>query len=203
MQPSPIDRLSRAARLLHRRAGAPPSLPHLLFLTDPTRTPNPAAAAMRLPRGAGVIHRSFGAPDRLREARLLRRICRRRGLLLLIGADAALARRVGADGLHVPERAWRGRPALKLHRVTTAAHSPRALRRAARLGADAALLSPVLPSASPSAGQALGQRTGRAWAAGCGAPVYALGGVRAGRVPVGRFCGVAAVEALAGRPPRT
>ncbi|MBY0447891.1 MAG: thiamine phosphate synthase [Hyphomonadaceae bacterium] len=197
--PSPVDLLARAGRRLQRRHPGPSDLPALLFLTDPTRTPDPAAVVRGLPRGAGVIYRHFGAADRLAQARALLRICRRRGLVLLLGADAELARRIGADGVHVPERLWRkGRPP-GLRLITCAAHGPAALRSAALRKADAALLSPVFPSRSPSAQRALGLRAARALAAGSAGRVYALGGVRPERLPVGRFCGIAAIEALAGR----
>ena len=193
--PSPIDQLARAGRRLRQRHPCSGRLPALLFLTDPDRTSDPAAIARRLPRGAGVIYRHFGAANRLGLARALLRICRRRGLVMLIGADAALARRIGADGVHVPERLWQGRPP-GVRLVTCAAHGPAALRRAAALQADAALLSPVFSSRSPSAGRPLGPRAARAWAAASQTPVYALGGVRPRRTPIGRFCGLAAIEAL-------
>lgn len=186
----------RAARLLQRRVGAPRALPPLLFMTDPARCPDPVRIAARLPRGAGVVFRAFGAPDALQTARALARMCRRRGLALLIGADHRLARRCGADGLHLPERALR-RPVLHAPGLlTAAAHTARALRRAKHAGARAALLSPVFPSKSASAKAPLGLRQARAMARCAKLPVYALGGVKLGRVPIGPFCGLAVVEAL-------
>src|SRR5262245_30814381 len=128
----PMTDLMRTARRLNREAGHP-ALPPLLFLTDPLRTPDPLAVAKRLPRGAGVVFRHFGAANRLTLARQLSTICRRRGLVLLIGMDPALARRVRANGVHWPERCLARRflartPSLL---VTAAAHSRRALARAA------------------------------------------------------------------------
>ncbi len=188
--------LFRAARLAHKRTGAPAALPPLLFLTDPQRCRDPVTIASRLPRGAGVVLRSFGAADALQTARMLSRVCRRRGLALLIGADARLARRSGAQGVHLPER-MTIRPALCRHgMITAAAHSQRALQRAARCGAQAALLSPVFPSKSPSAKSPLGRRQAGAMARCAGLPVYALGGINLHRLPVGPFCGFAVIEAL-------
>lgn len=190
-----IARLARAGRTLHCRASAPAHLPWLLFFTDPVRTPEPLATVHKLPRGCGVVLRSFGASDQTRQARALLGACRRRGLALLIGAEPQLAQRIGAIGAHMPERLVRGRrPALAL--VTAAAHSAAALRRAARYGADAAILSPVFASRSPSAGRPLGRRRAAAMAAAASMPVYALGGIKVGKLPLGRFCGIAAVEAL-------
>lgn len=198
--------LFQAGRILHRRCGAASLLPPLLFFTDPQRVRDPAPIAARLPRGSGIVYRSFGAADALVIARALARICRRRGLILLIGADAKLARRCGANGLHVPERLVQksGKPAHRL--ITAAAHGPKALQRARRFGAAAGVLSPVFASRSASATLALGPRYAAALARSAGLPVYALGGIRLGQIPIGPFCGLAMVEGLlspADQPVRT
>lgn len=186
----------RAGQILHRRAGAPSCLPPLLFFTDPQRVRDPVCIAAGLPRGSGLVYRSFGATDALPLARKLARICRRRGLILLIGADSQLVRRSKADGLHMPERLMRNNAAPGQSLLTAAAHGPRALQRARRLGAAAAVLSPVFASRSPSANTPLGQRRAAALARSAGLPVYALGGIGLGRLPIGPFCGLAVVEAL-------
>ncbi len=95
--------LAAQARRLHTEAGSP-AIPALFFLTDPARTPDPLRIAARLPRASAVVYRHFGAPDRVRTARRLAELCQRRGLVLLIAADPALAERVGAAGVHWPER---------------------------------------------------------------------------------------------------
>ena len=72
-----MSRLMRTATALERRgrAAKPRSrLPGLWLVTDPARTPDPTAAASRLPRGAGVIYRSFGAAGALETARALKRV---------------------------------------------------------------------------------------------------------------------------------
>jgi len=175
----------------------------LLFVTDPGRTPDPAAIAKRLPRGAGIVFRAFGSPDALEQARRLAKIARRRGLVLLVGADERLAARTSAHGLHLPERLTRALPRLKAGRprwiVTAAAHSPAAVRRAARLGADAVLLSTIFESRSPSAGQPMGPVRLAAIARSAPIPVYALGGVdmkNARRLGASGVVGIAAVDAF-------
>lgn len=193
--------LRRTAALLRRRGAVRKDLPRILFLTDPERTPDIAMVAARLPKGAAVVFRAFGATDAEAQARALRELTRRLGLRLLIGADAGLARRVRADGVHLPERL--AHQALPLRRarpswiITVAAHSVRAARRAP--GADAVVLSTAFPSASPSAGRALGPiRLAMALQAG-GRPAYALGGiseVTAGRLSDLPLAGLAAVSAL-------
>ena len=178
-------------------------LPRLVLFTDPARTPDPAAVMARLPRGAGVVYRAFGAPCAVAEGRRLVRVARRRGLLLLAGADAGLAARIGADGVHLPERAAAKARGLRRARpgwiVTCAAHSPAAIVRARLSGADAVFVSPVFASASPSAGRPLGAVRFARMVRDAGLPVYALGGVNrvsARRLTRSGAAGLAAVEAL-------
>jgi thiamine-phosphate pyrophosphorylase len=178
-----------------------------VFFTDPTRVPDPAAVIARLPRGAGVVYRAFGAADAVAEGRRLTRLARRRGVLLLAGADAGLAAAIGADGVHLPERAaTKARGVARLRPgwiVTCAAHSAAAIVRARRSGADAVFVSPVFPSASPSAGRPLGPLRFARLVRGAGLPVYALGGVNAQtarRLAGSRTAGIAAVEALLPSP---
>jgi thiamine-phosphate pyrophosphorylase len=179
------------------------ALPRLFFFTDPARVPNPEAVLARLPRGAGVVYRAFGASDALARGRRLARIARRRGLTLLAGADAGLAAAIGADGVHLPERAAASAVGLRRARprwiVTAAAHSASAIVRARRAGADAVFVSPVFPSASPSAGRPLGQLRFARLVRGARLPVYALGGIDAAtarRIARTGLAGFAAIDAL-------
>jgi thiamine-phosphate pyrophosphorylase len=179
------------------------ALPRLFFFTDPARTPDPEAVIRRLPRGAGVVYRAFGDPAAVAEGRRLVKAARRRGLLFLAGADAALAARIGADGVHLPQRMAAWAPGLKRGRrtwiITAAAHSAVAIVSARRSGADAAFVSPVFESASPSAGRPIGPLRFAALTVRAELPVFALGGVNAitaRRLTRSRAAGVAAVEAL-------
>ena len=180
-------------------------LPRLWFVTDPVRTPDPARIARRLPPGAAVIYRAFGAPDALAVARSLRTVADRRKLILLVGADAALAVRALADGIHLPERWQQKIPALRRAHpgwlITAAAHDASALRRGARFGADALLFSTVFPSRSASAGPPIGPVRFSALIRRMPTPVVALGGVNAANAPrlIGAgAAGLAAVEGLTG-----
>jgi thiamine-phosphate pyrophosphorylase len=192
------EQLAAEARRLNRAAGGP-AVPALFFFTDPARIADPVAVAERLPRGAVVVYRHFGATDRGLVARRLARICRQRRLKLLIAADPSLAVRVGADGVHWPERllpAQRG-PGL----VTVAAHDAAGLARAAAFGADAVILAPIFPTRSGSGRAPIGLFRASQWARAAALPVVALGGVTAARARrlAGRgFAGLAAVDALAG-----
>ena len=171
-----------------------------MFFTDPARTPDPEAIAQRLPRGAALVYRHLGAPDAAARARRLLAIARARGLRLIIGQDAALARRIGADGVHLPERLAYRATGLKRANpgwiVTSAGHSLAAARRS---GADAVVLSVALPSRSASAGAALGPIRLAARVRAVGRPTYALGGVNertACRLLGAGLIGLAAVEGL-------
>jgi len=193
----------RTARTLSRRASSfkpRNGLPPLILVTDPDRTPDPAALAERLPPGSGVIFRGFGREDAGETARLLAAVAGRRGLVLLIGADAV---RAPGAGVHLPERQARRAAGLKRARpgvlVTVAAHSLAALVRARRAGADAALLSTAFASRSPSAGRPLGPVRFAALVRRAGLPVYALGGVtpqNAPRLLSSGAAGLAMVEGL-------
>lgn len=125
------------------------------------------------------MFRAFGAADAEAQGRRLRAIARARGLKLLVGADADLARRLGADGVHLPERL--AATARRLRRrgwiVTCAAHSLAAARRAKAAGADAVVVSAIFASDSPSAGAPIGPVRLALLVRQAGLPVYGLGGI--------------------------
>lgn len=169
---------ARGAKGAKARNGAP--LPRAFFVTDPARTPDVLAIAERLPRGMGVIWRHYGEPRRFATGLALARLCRRRGLILLVSADPVLAVRIGASGVHWPERLLSGvRPRVRGMIETAAAHSRAAMARARRLGVDAVIVSAVFPSRSPTAGPAMGALRFRQLNREAPLPVYALGGVDA------------------------
>jgi thiamine-phosphate pyrophosphorylase len=156
-----------------------------------------------LPRGAAIVYRAFGAADAVERGARLAGIARERGLTLLIGADAALAARVGADGVHLPERLAHRARRLKARNprwiVTAAAHSAVAAHRALAAGADAVVVSAVFPSRSASAGAPMGAIRLAILARAAKGPVYALGGVtheKARLLKDAGLAGLAAVDAF-------
>ncbi len=183
-------------------SGGGRSLPPLLVFTDPIRMSHPWDIAAWLPTGAGMVYRHFGDPDAEAVARRLRAVTSERGITLLIGLDADLADRVGADGVHLPERALSAAYALGGRRpdwlLTGAVHSVKAASEANDL--HAVVLSPVFPAGGASGERAalgVGAVVEAARAAAC--PVYALGGI--GPVNVDALadsgaCGIAGVEAF-------
>ena len=199
--PSAVERakLARAALALNAGSG----LPSLILMTDEKRLRDPVAAARLLPKGAAIILRHTAPNTRRKLAEALCRIARERGLLLLIAGDGALAARIGADGLHLPEtRASEARHWRCVHPswlITAAAHSEFALGCAARAGADAALLAPAFPTLSHRGRASLGVARLRLMAARATLPVYALGGVNAQtvqRLAGARLAGIAAIDGL-------
>jgi thiamine-phosphate pyrophosphorylase len=189
-------------RHAQKRKGAR-ALPALWLFTDPGRVPDPVAAAARLPRGAGVVYRGFGRAVAEDEARALVQVARQRGLVLLIGQDAELAAKVGAHGVHLPERAAARARRLRAVRprwiITLATHSAVAVARSAHCGVDGVFLSAIFPSRSPSAGAPLGVVRLAAIVRSAPVAVFALGGVglrSAGRLGGTGVSGFAAVEAL-------
>lgn len=188
---------TRLAKPAFARSGR--ALPRAFFVTDPVRTPDPLKVVKRLPRGFGVIWRHFGESTRLATGLALARACRKRGLVLLVANDPQLSQRIGAAGVHWPERQLRG---VRSHRPgqieTASAHSRAAIARARRLGADAVLLSAVFPSRSPSAAPPLGALRFSRLALASALPVYALGGIGPDNVRriATHAAGWAAIEAV-------
>lgn len=208
MNRSDAETLWEVARVLARdaakvsRAPAPPvALPPLLFFTDPVRTPRPWETAARLPAGAAVVFRAFGRPDARETALRLREVTAAGGVRLLIGLDGALAEAVGADGVHLPERALDQAPRLsEAHPdwlITGAAHAGSALDTP---GLHVRVLSPVFPAGGvSSASPPLGLAGFSALAGSTSCPVYALGGLDAknARSLIGSgACGLAGVSAI-------
>ena len=195
-------RLAAIARQLNARRGAARRLPSLVLVTDAERLVDPVPAAGRLPRGSAVILRHYGAAERAALARRLARLCRARGLVLLVAGDARLAAAVGAGGIHLREREirrasdWRRRRPTWL--ITVAAHSRASLVAAHRAGADAALLAPVFATASHPGAPTLGPVRFAALACASPLPVIALGGIDARTAPRLKASGAAGLAAISG-----
>ncbi len=176
-------------------------LPATILMTDAVRLPDPTNAIAGLPPGSAVIFRHYQAAERATLAAELANCCRTCGLSFLVAGDGQLALRVGAAGLHLPERqiataaVWRRRRPDWL--ITVAAHSLTALKRAT--AADAALLSPVFATASHPGARVLGPGRFTSLARCAPVPVYALGGVNAETAHALRFSpaiGLAAIDGL-------
>ncbi|MBL8431387.1 MAG: Nudix family hydrolase [Dechloromonas sp.] len=141
-----------------------------------------------LDKGLRLIQvRDKGWPfaQRLWFAEAVRRIAGQRGALVLINDDEDIVRRSGADGLHLsaarladctrrPEFEW----------VGASCHGADELRRAAELGLDYALLGPVLPTPTHPEAGGLGWAEFSRRTADSPLPVFALGGMQKGMLPL-------------------
>jgi thiamine-phosphate pyrophosphorylase len=188
--------LARAAAHLAAHNGA--VLPPLILMTDDDRLPDPLAAAKALPRGSLVIVRSRDTAPRAALGHAMLTLARSQHLFVLIADDPGLAARLGADGIHLPERRareaahWRARHPAWL--ITTASHG----HTPAPPTVDAVLLSPVFATQSHVGAPSLGATRASFVAARQIKPVYALGGIDAHNATrLSRaFCGIAAIGAL-------
>jgi thiamine-phosphate pyrophosphorylase len=186
-RPFSLNALLRSAACLN------PDMPLVLMTDD--RKADWQAAARRLPRGGLVVVRARTAQARLALAQKLDGIAP-----LLIADDPLLAARIGAAGLHLPERRmgeamhWRGAHPDWI--ITASAHSLRALMQARAL--DAVFLSPVFATGSHEDARPLSPVRAALIAAHAPVPVYALGGItprNAARLGPA-FSGIAAISAL-------
>ncbi|WP_286829381.1 MULTISPECIES: thiamine phosphate synthase [Kordiimonas] len=183
-----------AAKMMTALGGALP-----IFITHAGRAPDPVAVARGLPQGAVVIVRDYDHADRPGLARTLRNATKARGQLLLVAGDAALARAVGADGVHLPEHQLVRPPVLNgFSLVTAACHSRAAMTRAVAIGVDIVLVSPVFETQSHVGVPALGLHRFARLIAGVPLPVAALGGVNSETAKKLRPLGIAAFAAIDG-----
>jgi thiamine-phosphate pyrophosphorylase len=153
------------------------TLPAIWLISDARNDAVLEKALARLPRGSGFIYRHYHLLDAERYARFraLRRIAKAHGHVVILGDSALTAREWGADGIYGSPRSLYPRRRGLIHLAT--AHNMAELGLAARLGADAALLSPVFPTASHPGGATLGPVQFRLLARQSKLPVIALGGM--------------------------
>lgn len=138
----------------------------------------------RLTQGLRLIQvreKNMPAPELERFAAAVIAKARACGAQVLINSDIELARRLGADGVHLtsaqlarlerpPAPGW----------CAASCHDAADLVRAAQLGIDFAVLGPVQPTPTHPQAQALGWEGFGALTRGSAIPVYALGGMAAG-----------------------
>ena len=140
------------------------------------------------------------APEQL--AQFARRViarARQYGAAVLVNGDEMLARKTGADGVHstgAQLRRLTARPATRLWAASC--HNAEELARAATLGADFVVLSPVLPTASHPGEPGMGWARFAELTRGCPLPVYALGGMQSGLLDTARGHGAHGMALLGG-----
>jgi thiamine-phosphate pyrophosphorylase len=151
----------------------PRPFPKIWLMTDPKLGEVLLPAIQGLPFGSAVVFRHYhlGMEERHRLFGRVRRICVRRGHMLILAGEPRLARRWKADGVHgvAPGTATiRSAPV----------HNVREIAKARHMQADLVFLSPLYATSSHPGARALGP-TRFALLAKRAAPakVIALGGM--------------------------
>lgn len=187
----------------------------------------PILKALRLPRRMGITHavdigteaqftrleaalerglrliqvREPGMPrDELASfAGAVIRRAREYGALVVINQDSGLARKLGADGVHLPAAELgrtTARPAFEW--VGASCHCRAELERAAELGLDYALLGAVRPTLTHPDSEALGWRAFADLVRDLPIPVLALGGLVEADMDPARSAGAHGIAAIRG-----
>ena len=171
-------------------------LPRAIVMSDNKRMPDPAAVLDALPRGVAMVFRHYGDPNRAILAQKVVDQAHRLGIKVLVAGDAQLARRVGADGVHLPGRLLHRRVLFRIAAmrpswlITAAVHDRHELTRATSAGVDAVMVSPVFPTTTHVQRKVLGVIGLTQMATVARMPVFALGGLDTKVLPRLKPCGV-------------
>lgn len=181
-----------------------------IYLTDHTQS-NGFDILPHLPQGSLAILRDYTHPIRAPHLQALARTARRHRIPFLIAASPGIALRTHATGLHAPEHliphipGWRRQN--RRWRITCAAHSPKAVIRARRAGADAALCSPLYSTTSHPNAPTLGLFQLRRLSHLSPFPLVPLGGIRVSALKklsfsgFFAFAGIGVSKELVKKPP--
>ena len=118
----------------------------------------------------------------------------------LVNDDIALAEALGI-GVHLPARRLRSlatRPLSSAQPVIASCHGLDELQRAQALGCDAAVLGPVLPTASHPGAAGIGWAAFAALREDVALPIYAIGGLQRDDVAIARRHGGQGIAAIRG-----
>jgi thiamine-phosphate pyrophosphorylase len=162
-----------------------PKLPRAWLFSDERSAVDVVTLAALLPPGSGIVvrHDSLAPAARWRLVRRLIRIARARRLVLLLADTPAIARRWGADGVHLRQHhAGRAGQAHRLGlKLTMPVHDRTEARRARRARAAAVFISPLHPTRSHPDAPGLGRAAWLRLARLADTQPIALGGMNASR----------------------
>lgn len=168
-----------------RRHPLPRILPSIWLFSDERLSVGVAELAALLPPGGGIVlrHDRLAPGARWRLLRRLMRIARGRRLIVMLAGTPQLARRWGADGVHLRQpdasaAAQAGRLGLLL---SMPVHNAREARRARSASAHMAFISPLHPTRSHAGAPPLGRAAWLRLARQSGGQAVALGGMTAAR----------------------
>ncbi len=134
-------------------------------------------------------------------ARAVAGVCRRYRARLVLNRSPQEVEGFDGVGLHLDSArlmAIQARPAAEAVLVGASCHSAGELEKAAELGLDYALLSPVMPTASHPQAQPLGWPQFAKLVEAVALPVYALGGMQAKDIEVAKRHGAQGIAAIRG-----
>ena len=146
-----------------------------------------------------VRDKGWPQAQRLWFAETVVRLAHSHGALVVINDDEEIARRTGADGVHLsaarlagckqrPDFAW----------VGASCHNAAEIARAGELDLDYALLGPVLPTPTHPEAAGLGWNGFAGMLAGNTLPVFALGGMKSGMLAVAQEHGAHGIALMRG-----
>ena len=148
--------------------------------------------------------KSLADDARLQLARETVRRAHSHGARVVVNGSVELAHAVGADGVHLDSAAaanLTARPAYAAadsFLIGVSCHDAAELAHAAAIGADYALLSPVLPTLTHPGAPTLGWGRFSEYAAASPIPVYGLGGLERGDIALAQSHGAHGVALLRG-----
>jgi 8-oxo-dGTP diphosphatase len=146
--------------------------------------------------------KNMGRDDYCVLARRAIVLCHEYGAKILLNTDTDLVQSLGADGVHLTSQCMQctqERPLPQGYLVAASCHSLDEMRTAQQAGADFAMLSPVLPTATHPDASPLGWPAFSQSVNQVALPVYALGGMKASHFDTAiahGAQGIAAIRAL-------
>ena len=154
-------------------------LPEVIFITDQLRVPDGDRVIASLPPSSAVIIRDYDHPEREAYARRMVEVAHSCGIRAIVAGDAGLARKVKADGFHMPEYQLSMRMPSRhgFSLVTGSAKSQKSRMRAASIGVDMVLCSPIFKTQSHIGLQGMGIHLLSRILEYSPLPVVALGGI--------------------------
>ncbi|NPB08362.1 MAG: thiamine phosphate synthase [Aquificae bacterium] len=160
-------------------------LPRLYAITDRKKYGDDFLGTLRkiLERGVRMVQlreKDLPARDLYELALKVRELTKEYGAILLINERFDVARAVGAEGVHLPERSFPPSVVKRLFPdmiVGFSAHSLEGVLYAQKEGADFVTLSPIFKTSSHPEAEPLGPGVLREASRRASIPIYALGGI--------------------------
>lgn len=167
-----VPPIARALRLPEHYVFTPPNADEAMVRAGLPRLPPHCLLRLRVP--------ALGDEGYAELAARLLPAARAQGIGLMLDRQPRMAVELGAAGWHATERALlplRRRPLPATQWFAASVHEAPSIEAARRLGADFAVLGPVLPTASHPQHQGLGWGRFEQLLGNSPQPVYAIGGV--------------------------